>query len=145
MQSQLGITPPAELDSKLFDMAEEKINSDENHTEAPTEKKSPALEINNPYFDSGAATPLKKRLPAFLDHFNYKDLKTLFKCSLAVWIMTLFTLINPVLSVEGQAAFFGWSASLPKRFEALNRLTCLASSYSLRHPPALSSYMPWLA
>ncbi|KAF4970321.1 hypothetical protein FSARC_2641 [Fusarium sarcochroum] len=48
-----------------------------------------------------------RRLPAWLDHFNAKDLKILFKCSLAVWILTLFIFINDTLRVLGQAAFFG--------------------------------------
>ncbi|KAF4450447.1 hypothetical protein F53441_6446 [Fusarium austroafricanum] len=48
-----------------------------------------------------------KRLPAWLDHFNAKDLKILFKCSLAVWILTIFIYISDTLRVLGQAAFFG--------------------------------------
>ncbi|KAK2674512.1 putative ER transporter, 6TM, N-terminal [Fusarium oxysporum f. sp. vasinfectum] len=48
-----------------------------------------------------------KRLPAWLDHFNAKDLKILFKCSLAVWILTLFIYISDTLRVLGQSAFFG--------------------------------------
>ncbi|KAF4905041.1 hypotheticall protein [Colletotrichum viniferum] len=48
-----------------------------------------------------------KRLPAWLDHFNAKDLKVLFKCSLAVWILTLFIFIKATLAVVGQAVFFG--------------------------------------
>lgn len=49
-----------------------------------------------------------KKLPAWLDHFNARDLKILFKCSLAVWILTIFIFINDSLRVLGQAAFFGW-------------------------------------
>ncbi|KAM0209453.1 hypothetical protein ACHAQI_006501 [Fusarium lateritium] len=48
-----------------------------------------------------------KKLPAWLDHFNARDLKILFKCSLAVWILTIFIFINDTLRVLGQAAFFG--------------------------------------
>ncbi|KAG5777845.1 hypothetical protein H9Q73_008478 [Fusarium xylarioides] len=48
-----------------------------------------------------------RRLPAWLDHFNAKDLKILFKCSLAVWILTLFIYISDTLRVLGQSAFFG--------------------------------------
>ncbi|KAF5006961.1 hypothetical protein FDECE_6677 [Fusarium decemcellulare] len=48
-----------------------------------------------------------KKIPAWLDHFNAKDLKILFKCSLAVWILTLFIFINDTLRLLGQAAFFG--------------------------------------
>ncbi|KAF7542177.1 hypothetical protein G7Z17_g11813 [Cylindrodendrum hubeiense] len=48
-----------------------------------------------------------KRLPPWLDHFNSRDLKTLFKCSLAVWILTIFIFIDDTLSLMGQAGFFG--------------------------------------
>lgn len=51
--------------------------------------------------------PRKKGLPEWLNHFNAKDLKTLFKCSVAVWIATLFILIDPTLVAYGQATFFG--------------------------------------
>ena len=40
--------------------------------------------------------------------FKARNLKILFKCSMAVWIMTLFIFINATLRVLGQAAFFGW-------------------------------------
>lgn len=62
----------------------------------------------SPYFIHAENTPPKKRgLPAWLDHFNAKDLKKLFKCSVAVWIATLFILIDKTLTVYGQATFFG--------------------------------------
>jgi hypothetical protein len=51
----------------------------------------------------------KKRWPRWItSHFKPKDLKILFKCSIAVWIMTLFIFINSTLRVIGQATFFGW-------------------------------------
>lgn len=64
---------------------------------------------SSPYFvhDNHESTEKKKGLPDWLNHFNTKDLKTLFKCSIAVWIATLFLLIDPVLQVYGQATFFG--------------------------------------
>ncbi|KIW40722.1 uncharacterized protein PV06_07899 [Exophiala oligosperma] len=49
----------------------------------------------------------RNRLPEWLDHFNQADLKTLFKCCVAAWVMTLLILINPALRVIGQATFFG--------------------------------------
>lgn len=49
----------------------------------------------------------QKGLPQWLNHFNAKDLKTLFKCSVAVWIATLFIFIDPLLVTYGQATFFG--------------------------------------
>jgi hypothetical protein len=65
---------------------------------------------NNPYFDNeGPAAATQRSLPPILVHLkSTKSLKELFKCSLAVWIMTLFIVINPVLKAEGQALFFGW-------------------------------------
>lgn len=64
----------------------------------------------NSFFDSadGSSPPKKRRLAPLLDHFNSRDLKELFKCSIAVWIITLFIVIDPVLRAEGQAMFFGW-------------------------------------
>ena len=50
----------------------------------------------------------RKGLPPFLDHFNARDLKILFKCSVAVWILTIFIFIDETLRAIGQAAFFGW-------------------------------------
>jgi hypothetical protein len=62
----------------------------------------------SPYFvHENSALPKTKTLPAWLDHFNAKDLKTLFKCSIAVWIATLFLLIDKTLVTYGQATFFG--------------------------------------
>ncbi|KAF2145862.1 uncharacterized protein K452DRAFT_349248 [Aplosporella prunicola CBS 121167] len=49
----------------------------------------------------------KKVLPDWLNHFNARDLKTLFKCSIAVWIAAVLMFINPVLKSYGQAVFFG--------------------------------------
>jgi hypothetical protein len=67
----------------------------------------------NSFFASAddSSPPKKRRLPPWLDHFNARDLKELFKCSIAVWIVTLFIVIDPVLRAEGQAMFFGWYAS----------------------------------
>lgn len=62
--------------------------------------------IDNEYFRA-ASKSTGKKLPAWLDHFNPGDLKILFKCSLAAWIITVFIVINPVLKVVGQASFFG--------------------------------------
>lgn len=67
----------------------------------------------NSFFASAddSSLPKKRRLPPLLDHFNARDLKELFKCSIAVWILTLFIVIDPVLRAEGQAMFFGRYAS----------------------------------
>lgn len=59
----------------------------------------------NEYFLSTEKSTTKK-MPAWLNHFNSGDLKILFKCSVAAWIVTVFIVINPVLKVVGQASFF---------------------------------------
>lgn len=65
-------------------------------------------EIPNPYFLNRDGTPKKKPgLPPFFDHFNWHDLKQVFKASLGVWVFFLFIVINPTLRVYGQATFFG--------------------------------------
>ena len=60
----------------------------------------------------------RKGLPKWLDHFNAKDLKVLFKCSVAVWILTIFIFIDATLRAIGQAAFFGWYTLSPHYFES---------------------------
>lgn len=54
----------------------------------------------------------KRKLPPFLDHFNIRDLKILFRCSVAFWVSSLFIFIDSVLSTFGQAAFFACIAVL---------------------------------
>ncbi|KAI5461761.1 hypothetical protein BGZ63DRAFT_356921 [Mariannaea sp. PMI_226] len=64
--------------------------------------------VHNPYFVNATKSPSAgRKLPSWLDHFNAKDLKTLFKCSLSVWLMTLLILIVPTLKVIGQSTFLG--------------------------------------
>ncbi len=83
-----------------------------NHGDGPARVRSTTIEREkNSFFGSsdGRPEPHKRKLPAMFDHFfNRRDLKQLFKCSLAVWIMTVFILIDPVLKAYGQALFFGW-------------------------------------
>lgn len=58
------------------------------------------------YFEDTAKAP--RRFSQFFSHFRPRDLKNLFKSSLAVWIMTILILINPTLNTIGTATFFGW-------------------------------------
>lgn len=92
-----GEEPKEELDGETGTNA-----ARQNGVESPEE-------LNNPYFIQTAAKATKKgrKLPDFLNHFNAKDLKILFKCSIAVWVFTLFIFINPTLKLIGQATFFG--------------------------------------
>lgn len=65
-------------------------------------------EIDNPFFLGEDGKPKKaKGIPAFFNHFNWQDMKHLFKASLAVWVFFLFIVISPTLKVYGQATFFG--------------------------------------
>ncbi|KAL5354947.1 hypothetical protein BJX96DRAFT_161450 [Aspergillus floccosus] len=46
-------------------------------------------------------------LPAWLDHFNARDLKPLFRCWVAAWVASLLMFIGPALHEIGIATFFG--------------------------------------
>lgn len=46
-------------------------------------------------------------LPAWLDHFNRRDLKLLFRCWVAAWVASLLIFIGPALHKIGMATFFG--------------------------------------
>ncbi|KAJ5182610.1 hypothetical protein N7492_000226 [Penicillium capsulatum] len=48
----------------------------------------------------------RKQLPAWLDHFNARDLKVLFRCSVAAWVASLLMFIGPSLHTIGTATFF---------------------------------------
>lgn len=64
---------------------------------------------NNPFFtDPAKVKTTTRRLQNLLSHLNAKDVKELFKCSVALWIITVFIVIDPILKAEGQALFFGW-------------------------------------
>lgn len=95
-------------------MADEKNNSDGDGSNVSPQQSSPSTSVeaarSNPYFVGSSKTPVSKRglrLPPFLQHLkNPKDLKLLFKCSLALWVGTILMFINPVLDNYGQATFF---------------------------------------
>jgi hypothetical protein len=94
-------------EEKTVDPADSDPNALRDGPSREEEEKKEALD--NPYFVSAEAATTKKprKLPELLNHFNAKDLKVLFKSSIAVWILTIFLLIDPVLEAEGQALFFG--------------------------------------
>lgn len=48
----------------------------------------------------------KRRLPSWLDHFNARDLKVLFRCWAAAWVAALFMFIGPTLHTIGTETFF---------------------------------------
>lgn len=86
-------------------------NGDESRTEKPQVNSlevTPEM-LQNPFFaDASETLGPRRKIPAWLDHFNAKDLKKLFRCSLAMWIMTIFIYINPIQNEMGQASFLGW-------------------------------------
>ena len=45
-------------------------------------------------------------LPAWLDHFNLRDLKVVFRCWAAVWVSSILMFIGPSLHSIGLATFF---------------------------------------
>ncbi|CDM35944.1 hypothetical protein DTO013E5_5452 [Penicillium roqueforti] len=75
-----------------------------------------ALEDESPLTSNGegSSAPVKpaqapkagRKLPGWLDHFNARDMKVLFRCTLAAWVASLLIVITPSLSVIGTATFF---------------------------------------
>lgn len=58
---------------------------------------------------AGKETPVastRRKLPGWLDHFNARDLKVLFRCSVAAWVASLLIFIKPSLHEIGTATFF---------------------------------------
>lgn len=51
-------------------------------------------------------TKTRRKLPGWLDHFNARDLKVLFRCTVAVWVASLLIVIGPSLQTIGTATFF---------------------------------------
>ncbi|KAE8353785.1 hypothetical protein BDV28DRAFT_99719 [Aspergillus coremiiformis] len=47
------------------------------------------------------------KLPGWLDHFNARDMKVLFRCWAATWVASLLMFIGPALHKIGIATFFG--------------------------------------
>ncbi|KGO77978.1 Brefeldin A sensitivity protein-related, domain of unknown function DUF2421 [Penicillium italicum] len=56
--------------------------------------------------EASPAPKAGRKLPGWLDHFNARDLKVLFRCSLAAWVASLLIFITPSLTVIGTATFF---------------------------------------
>lgn len=50
--------------------------------------------------------PKRLHLPAWLDQFNVRDLKVLFRCWIAAWTASLLVFIGPALHKIGIATFF---------------------------------------
>ncbi|OOQ91162.1 hypothetical protein PEBR_01212 [Penicillium brasilianum] len=52
------------------------------------------------------ASRTRAKLPGWLDHFNARDLKILFRCTVAAWVASLLIFIGPSLRTIGTATFF---------------------------------------
>ncbi|KFZ01758.1 hypothetical protein V500_00624, partial [Pseudogymnoascus sp. VKM F-4518 (FW-2643)] len=52
------------------------------------------------------ATKSSRRLPSWVDHFNARDLKVLFRCWVAAWVAVLLIFIGPTLRTIGTDTFF---------------------------------------
>ncbi|KAF7596984.1 hypothetical protein BBP40_011350 [Aspergillus hancockii] len=56
--------------------------------------------------NSNAIAKKHRRIPAWLDHFNARDMKILFRCWVGLWVASLLMFINPALTSIGTATFF---------------------------------------
>ncbi|KAI5205514.1 hypothetical protein AUEXF2481DRAFT_1912 [Aureobasidium subglaciale EXF-2481] len=88
------------------------MSSEREPSGSATEKESrngnsSPLQQTNTRATSTAPSNKKKKLPPFLDHFNARDLKILFRCSVAFWVASLLIVIEPTLQTFGNATFFG--------------------------------------
>ncbi|KAJ5089192.1 hypothetical protein N7532_007876 [Penicillium argentinense] len=74
-------------------------------TEAAASPSPASAEDSAPAKETPATKP-RRKLPGWLDHFNARDLKVLFRCSVAAWVASLLIFIEPSLRSIGTAAFF---------------------------------------
>lgn len=56
-------------------------------------------------YEPAPPLPQSKGIPIWLDHFNRRDLTTVARCVLAIWVASLLMLITPGLRRIGQATF----------------------------------------
>ncbi|KAI4716426.1 hypothetical protein E4T48_07379 [Aureobasidium sp. EXF-10727] len=87
------------------------MSSEREPSGSATEKESrndnsPSLHQTNTSATAKSPSPKKNKLPLFLDHFNARDLKILFRCSVAFWAASLLIVIDPTLRTFGNATFF---------------------------------------
>lgn len=71
----------------------------------PSEKVDNPSSTTPPGIDA-KATKSSRRLPSWLDHFNPRDLKVLFRCWVAAWVAVLLIFIGPTLRTIGVDTFF---------------------------------------
>jgi hypothetical protein len=88
-------------------MSLEREPSSSTHEKESHNGNSPTLQKTNTTATASTPTKKKRKLPPFLDHFNARDLKILFRCSVAFWVASLLIVIEPTLKTFGNATFFG--------------------------------------
>jgi hypothetical protein len=75
-------------------------------------KRQPSEKVDNlsstapPGIDAKATKSSRRLLPSWLDHFNARDLKVLFRCWVAAWVAVLLIFIGPTLRTIGVDTFF---------------------------------------
>ncbi|KAJ5833580.1 hypothetical protein N7474_001891 [Penicillium riverlandense] len=69
---------------------------------------SPGTPADETIQPAQTSTPVadQRKLPGWLDHFNARDLKVLFRCSVAAWVASLLIFIGPSHDQIGTATFF---------------------------------------
>lgn len=89
------------------DSTRPEAEADANANAGPGPSPAPSAEAAVPV-KSGTTAKSHRKLPAWLDHFNARDLKVLFRCSVAAWVASLLMFIGPSLHQIGTATFFAW-------------------------------------
>lgn len=92
------------------------LNETQNASQAEKDGNdmAPSSNSNGSWTEQGTdtSTSKKRKLPPFFDHFTVRELKILLRCSVALWVASLFLFIDPVLETFGQATFFAAIAVL---------------------------------
>ena len=73
--------------------------------ELPCKKVDNSSSTTPPSIDT-KGTKSSRRLTSWLDHFNARDLKVLFRCWVASWVAVLLIFIGPTLRTIGTDTFF---------------------------------------
>lgn len=70
------------------------------------EDNSEIIDDDNSHLQSSSSPQDRFPFPAWLDHFNTRDLKTVFRCWVAIWVSEILMFIGPSLDNIGVATFF---------------------------------------
>ncbi|KAJ5594875.1 uncharacterized protein N7459_001083 [Penicillium hispanicum] len=69
--------------------------------------ESETIEDDNLHSQTSSLPRRQLTLSAWLDHFNMRDLKPVFRCWVAIWVSSLLMFIRPSFDSVGIATFFG--------------------------------------